>query len=348
MNDQLRPDNNALSFTVLQSLKPLHTFGLAANCFQFTTINTLDSLLALQERLQKKPFILLGEGSNTIFTRDYDGLVVKNELMGVHLAEDEDNYFLHVASGENWHDLVCFCMDKKIYGFENLALIPGTVGACPIQNIGAYGVEIERFVHSVEFLDVNSGRMSHFTNKECEFAYRDSRFKRDRETVRIITSVNFVLPKRNKLVTSYAPLDELSEPTPECIFDKVAETRRAKLPDPKILGNAGSFFKNPTIDMAEFLLLQSAYPEMPFYRAAEGKIKIPAAWLIDKLGYKGHKNGDIACHQQQALVLVNHGQGSGDDLLALAREIRDKVLQTFGISLENEVRLMGKNAQVEL
>jgi UDP-N-acetylmuramate dehydrogenase len=348
MNDRVLHNVNDVSFSVLQSLTPLHTFGLAANCFQFTTVNSLESLLALQERLQKKPFILLGEGSNTIFTRDYDGLVVKNELKGVHISEDEDNYHLHVASGENWHDLVCFCLSKEIYGFENLALIPGTVGASPIQNIGAYGVEIERFVHSVEFLDVKSGRMSHFTNKECEFAYRESRFKLESDALRIITAVNFVLPKRNKLIATYGPLAELDNPTPQSIFEKVVETRKSKLPDPKILGNAGSFFKNPNITIVEFQSLQSAYPDMPFYRAPEGKLKIPAAWLIDKLGFKGYKQGDIACHQNQALVLVNHGHGTGEDLLILAREIRDKVLETFAIKLENEVRLMGRAAQIEL
>ena len=339
MNDKLQPDINALSYTVWQSLTPLHTFGLAANCFQFTTINTLDSLLALQERLQKKPFILLGEGSNTIFTRDYDGLVVKNELMGVHVAEDEDNYHLHVASGENWHDLVRFCMDKKIYGFENLALIPGTVGASPIQNIGAYGVEIERFVHSVEFLDVNSGRMSHFTNKECEFAYRESRFKRDRETVRIITAVNFVLPKRNKLITSYGPLDELSEPTPERIFDKVVETRRSKLPDPKKIGNSGRFFKNPVISVGKLEDLTLNFPEIPSYPVSETEVKVPAGWLIEKAGFKGKRFGNYGVHKHQALVLVNYGNATGKDIYNLAIHIQKTIKRIFDIQIEMEVNV---------
>jgi UDP-N-acetylmuramate dehydrogenase len=348
MNDPIIPNVAHSSHAVLQPLSSLHTFGLMANCFQYQTIDTIDSLVMLLPKLQFKPFILLGDGSNTVFTQDYEGLVLKNQLHGIHVSQDEDNYHLNVASGENWHDLVCYCMAQKIYGFENLALIPGTVGACPIQNIGAYGVEIERFIHSVEFLDINTGLMGHFTNRECAFAYRDSRFKRDTDNPKVITSVNFVLPKQHQLVTSYGPLAELVDPSPENIFDKVVEIRTSKLPDPAIIGNAGSFFKNPTVAREQFVQLQKAYPNIPHFSAPEGKVKIPAAWMIDQLGYKGKSIGGIGCHEHQALVLVNHGNGTGEELLALAREIRDNVQSTYGIELENEVRVMGRKSAVIL
>lgn len=332
---------------ILHSLTALHTFGLEAYSRNLTTIDSLDSLFDITSTLSKTPYLLLGGGSNTIFVEDYEGLIIKNALTGIHISEDEDYFHLNVASGENWHDLVCLCMEKGIYGFENLALIPGTVGACPIQNIGAYGVEIERFVHSVEFFDTSSNMLGYFNKKECEFAYRDSRFKREPDK-RIITAVNFAMPKKHHLVTSYGALDQLVSPSPKDVFNAVIAARRSKLPDPATLGNAGSFFKNPTLERAAFYELQQRFPDIPHYSAPEGKVKVPAAWLIDQLGFKGTRLGDIGCHEYQALVLVNYGNGSAEDLLALARNIRDKVLLTFAIALENEVRLIGKSGKLEL
>ncbi|WP_371196366.1 UDP-N-acetylmuramate dehydrogenase [Glaciecola sp. SC05] len=328
-------------------LTSLHTFGLEAYSDYFTTIDSLDSLLEIASSLSEKPYLLLGDGSNTIFVDDFEGMIVKNALKGIHISEDDDYFHLNVASGENWHDLVCLCTEKGIYGFENLALIPGTVGASPIQNIGAYGVEIEKFVHSVEFLDITTQMMGYFNKKECEFAYRDSRFKRE-PGKRVITSVNFAMPKNNLLVTSYGPLAELNNPNPRSVFDAVIAARNTKLPDPHVLGNAGSFFKNPTIGRLTFEELKLRFPELPHYNAPEGKVKIPAAWLIDQLGFKGSRVGDIGCHEHQALVLVNHGGGKAEDLLRLARDIKSHVLATFGIKLENEVRLMGKQGKVDL
>jgi UDP-N-acetylmuramate dehydrogenase len=331
----------------LHSLTSLHTFGLEANAQNIMTIESTDSLFDLISQISSKPYLLIGEGSNLVFTEDYAGLVIKNQLKGMHFSEDEDYFHINVASGENWHELVSLCMQKRIYGFENLALIPGTVGASPIQNIGAYGVEIDRYIQSVEFIDISSKLIGYFNRKECEFAYRDSRFKRE-PGKRIITSVNFALPKQHQVVASYGPLAQLASPTPEQIFEQVVSTRKTKLPDPAVLGNAGSFFKNPTLDMSVFVSLQRSYPEIPHYRAPEGKIKLPAAWLIEQLGFKGQKRGDIGCHDQQALVLVNYGKGTGSDLLSLARDIRHQVLTTFGIELENEVRLIGKLGPIEL
>lgn len=331
----------------MHSLTALHTFGLEAYAHELTTIESLDSLFSIAPKLVSKPYLLLGDGSNTIFVEDFEGLVLVNALKGVHISQDEDYFHLNVASGENWQELVCLCMEKGIFGFENLALIPGTVGACPIQNIGAYGVEIETFIHSVEFFDVSTKMMGYFNHKECEFSYRDSRFKQEAGK-RIITSVNFAIPKKHHLVTTYGPLAKLHEPSAYGIYDAVVSMRKSKLPDPKVLGNSGSFFKNPIVDRSSFETLKNLYPDLPSYGAPEGKVKVPAAWLIDRLGFKGKCFGSICCHQHQALVLVNRGGGTSEDLLSLARDIQLKVLSTFGIKLDNEVRLIGKHGKVNL
>ncbi|WP_395341174.1 UDP-N-acetylmuramate dehydrogenase [Ningiella sp. W23] len=318
------------------------------------TVDSVDSLLNAVQACKDKALLFIGEGSNTVFVEDFDGIVIQNQLKGIQISEDDERYFLSVASGENWHDLVCLCMEKGIYGFENLALIPGTVGACPIQNIGAYGVEIEKFIHSVEFFDTHSEMMGYFNHKECEFAYRESRFKQS-PGKRIITMVNFVLPKAHVLVTDYGPLAQLIQNghvSPKDVFNKVIEVRQSKLPDPATLGNAGSFFKNPTLGIPEFLSLQSKFADIPHYNVPDNRVKVPAAWLIDQLGYKGKTIGDIGCHEHQALVLVNHASrsngGKGEDLLALARQIKGAVENEFGIILENEVRLIGANGLVNL
>ena len=331
----------------MHSLTSLHTFGLHTAAREFMTIDSLDSLIDNVTLLRNSAHIFLGEGSNTIFTENYDGLIVKNLLKGIHINEDDDYFHLNVASGENWHELVVRCMQQQIYGFENLALIPGTVGASPIQNIGAYGVEIERFVQSVEFLDLKTGMLGHFNAKECEFAYRDSRFKRE-PGIRVITSVNFAIPKRNIVVANYGPLAVLDAPTPEQIFDTVIHTRQSKLPDPSVLGNAGSFFKNPTVEAAQFALLQKQHPDIVHYSAPEGRVKIPAAWLIDQLGFKGKRLGGIGCHEHQALVLVNYGNGTGDELISLARDITQQVYDRYHILLEHEVRLIDKHGPMQL
>ncbi len=312
------------------------------------TIEDLDGLMQNIDKFEKTPFIFLGEGSNTVFVDDFDGIVVLNKLTGISVFEDEGFFHINVASGENWHQFVKYCLKNKMYGLENLALIPGTVGAAPMQNIGAYGVEVNQFIHSVEFVDIDSKRMGYFNNKECEFGYRDSIFKQDRPGRRIITSVNFAIPKDYQACINYAPLNQLTDPTPQAIFDAVINIRQQKLPDPKVQGNAGSFFKNPVIDLPHYIHIQSVYPDIPHYPAPDGKIKVPAAWLIDQLGFKGHHIGNIACHANQPLVLVNTGEGNGNDLLNLAKQIKRKVLATFNIALHNEVQLIGKSGPVTL
>ncbi|MFC3123351.1 UDP-N-acetylmuramate dehydrogenase [Agaribacter flavus] len=332
----------------LQSLQSYHTFGFDASCTEIKTIESLDGLTNSLALLTDKPFIVLGEGSNTVFIEDYVGTVLLNRLKGITVFEDDNFYHLNVASGENWHQLVLFCLERSIHGLENLALIPGTVGAAPIQNIGAYGVEIKEFIHSVEFVDVKSKRIGYFNNKECQFAYRDSVFKRDRTAERIIISVNFAIPKDNVVVTSYGPLAKLKKTSPKDIFETVVKTRQEKLPDPAEYGNAGSFFKNPIITLAQYFELQREYLNIPHYPSEDGKVKVPAAWLIDTLGFKGKKIGGIQCHEKQALVLLNLSDGKGHELLSLAREIRQSVLDRFDIQLENEVRLIGRNGLVSL
>jgi len=340
----------------LYSLKHLHTFALPASCNAVSTFNSVESLKKIVSSLDNTSYIVLGEGSNTVFTQDYSAHVLLNKLLGIVKTEDQNNYYLSVGAGENWHSLVMFCMKNNIGGFENLALIPGSVGAAPIQNIGAYGVEVERFITSVEFLDTNKLSLDQLGHDECQFAYRDSVFKRQDLNERIITKVNFTLPKVYSLETSYGPLASIQNPTAHSIYHQVMNTRNEKLPNVNELGNAGSFFKNPVISMSDFSILQNKYPKIPFYKQAnkaheddsELAIKIPAAWLIDQLGFKGSRQGNIGCHVHQALVLVNLGGGKGTDLLILARKIRDSVRDKFGITLENEVRLMGEKGLITL
>lgn len=295
-----------------------------------------------------KRIIVLGGGSNTVFIEDFPSLVLINKIKGIDVQETGENYKLRVGAGENWHSLVSYCIEENMGGFENLALIPGTVGAAPIQNIGAYGIEIERFIETVEFYDTISGTFECFSNKECQFAYRDSIFKTQKTNHRIITHVNFILPKSYTFETSYGPLRELKVVNAKTIFQHVIKIRQSKLPDPNILGNAGSFFKNPIVSVSQLRDIQKQYKDIPFYRLSDELVKIPAAWLIDTLQFKGKRLGDIECYIRQPLVLVNHGNGTGADLLALAREIKDTVLIQFGILLENEVRLIGANGIVRL
>ncbi len=332
----------------MQSLSTFHTFGFNASCNKIITVSSQDELVGWLPKLKHQQFLFIGEGSNTVFVENFDGLVVVNKLKGINKFEDETFYHLNVASGENWHDLVTYCLAQGMYGMENLALIPGTVGAAPIQNIGAYGIEVNAFIHSVEFIDLDSGFAGYFNNKECEFAYRDSVFKKARIGKRLITSVNFAIPKDYAPVVSYSPLDKIESPTPQKIFDEVIRIRQQKLPDPNTIGNAGSFFKNPKIPLSHFINLQSDYEDIPGYSVDEKTVKVPAAWLIDKLGFKGYRYGDIGCHESQPLVFVNYGKGHGEELLVLAKTIKLKIIEKFSIALENEVQVVGQYGRINL
>lgn len=311
-------------------------------------LNRLDELPGIFATLKEKDYYLLGEGSNSIFLEDYSGTIILNKLKGIEVENTAQTFKLAVASGESWHQLVEYTLSIGAFGFENLALIPGTVGAAPIQNIGAYGVEIEKFISSVEYYDIQLNSWGALHRDECQFAYRDSVFKHALLNRAVITRVNFELPKNAPTECSYAPLNQLLNPTPLDIFNKVIEVRREKLPDPKVLGNAGSFFKNPVVDVNVLKAIEARYDSVPHFRISETSVKIPAAWLIDQLGFKGQMRQGVKCHEKQALVLVNNGNGNGEGLLMLARQIQQDVQHAFSISLENEVRLVGKNGLIVL
>ncbi|MBE1287505.1 MAG: UDP-N-acetylmuramate dehydrogenase [Alteromonadaceae bacterium] len=324
----------------------LHTFGLqhcAQHCVSLSCQNDVSQLSQLSA-----PFYLLGQGSNTVFIDDYSGTLVLNKLQGISLKESEDAYWLSVASGENWHDLVTWCMDKDIGGFENLALIPGTVGAAPIQNIGAYGVEVGTLIHTVEYYDIHDGTFHTKQADECSFGYRDSIFKQSLYGRAFITCVNFRLPKDYSLATQYGELAALENPTMHDVYSRVIEIRRSKLPDPSVIGNAGSFFKNPVVSQDKANEILAQFPNVPRYPQADGQVKIAAGWLIEQCGFKGTTQGGVQCHPTQALVLTNYKDAKGQDVLTFARTISETVWTKFGIRLENEVRLLGRNGLVEL
>jgi len=331
------------------ALATLHSFGFPSSANALVSIDTVANLQAQLSDVNHANFYLLGEGSNTVFLEDYQGTVVKLAFRGVDFEQTDTHYLLKVGAGENWHQFVLWCMQHQIYGLENLALIPGTVGAAPIQNIGAYGVEIEQFIHDVDFYDLSNQSHLSLARQGCEFAYRDSVFKNRLAEQVVITSVTLAIPKKWQPVIHYGELKELSAPSPQNIFNKVIELRQAKLPDPKKVGNAGSFFKNPIITLNHYTHLKKTWPSIPRYPVNNtNTVKVPAAWLIDTLGFKGKKNGGIGCHPSQPLVLTNDGTGTGEQLLALARDIKASVFKEFSITLENEVRLIGKHGPVIL
>jgi UDP-N-acetylmuramate dehydrogenase len=334
--------------SALTTLKHSHTFGFNASCANVHYIDSLSSLEAHYQRDIQRPEYILGEGSNTVFLEDFDGDVVLNRIKGIDYKENEDTHLLSVGSGENWHAFVSWTLTNKMYGFENLALIPGTVGAAPIQNIGAYGVEVEKFIDSVEYFDLTDKKLKLIDKVSCQFGYRDSIFKHELFGRCFITAVNFALPKKHIINANYAPLDKLINPSPEDVFNKVIEVRESKLPDPKVQGNAGSFFKNPVISKEKLHSLLATHSKMPYFELGGNEVKVPAAWLIDQLGFKGKEYRGVRCHDKQALVLVNLGNGDGEGLLMLAKEIIHSTKQAFGIHLENEVRLVGRQGLVTL
>jgi UDP-N-acetylmuramate dehydrogenase len=336
-----------LAFLVY-SLESLHSFGFPSSAHAMLSIDVVTELQARLSPLNNAAFYILGEGSNTVFLEDYQGTVIRPAFMGIELEHTDTHYLLKVGATENWHQLVLWCMQHQIYGMENLALIPGTVGASPIQNIGAYGVEVKEFIHYVEYYDLSEHNHKILDSQGCEFAYRDSVFKKRLADQVVITAVTFVIPKVWKAVVDYGELQALSEPTAIDIFNKVVEVRQRKLPDPTKIGNAGSFFKNPVITLNHFIQLQYIWPSIPSYPVNKIMVKVPAAWLIEQLGFKGKNIGGVGCHPSQALVLTNNGSGTGEQLLQLARAIKAAVLSEFSIVLENEVRLIGKNGPIIL
>lgn len=333
------------------SLCDLTTLALPATARWLATLETSDDLEALRCDLRwaGQPRLVLGGGSNVLFTCNFDGLVVLNRLRGIEVVDEGESWLLHVAAGENWHELVRTTLERGMAGLENLALIPGCVGAAPVQNIGAYGVELARVCAYVDTWRWSDGQTERLDASHCRFGYRDSLFKHEYQESHLITAVGLRLPKVWQPVLSYGPLAALGDKaSAQAVFDIVCATRMAKLPDPAVLGNAGSFFKNPVVALGLAEGLKTIYPSMPLYPAGEGQAKLAAGWLIDQCGLKGFAIGQAAVHQEQALVLVNRGGATAHDLLALARHVRDTVVERFGVELEHEVRFMGARGETSL
>lgn len=331
------------------SVQSFHTFQLQANAKQISSIDSIEDCRRFVGRQNGKDFILLGEGSNCVFVEDYYGEIVIPRLYGKSITEDDNNYLVEVSASENWHELVIWLLQNKVYGLENLALIPGTVGASPIQNIGAYGVEVSQFIASVEYFDLTSGDIKTLNTKACNFGYRDSVFKRELKSSAIITKVRFSISKQWSPVATYGSLVDLDNPTAEQIFTEVVKIRQSKLPDPKQTGNAGSFFKNPIVDKQTAQALAIKFPGMPLYKVSDTESKIAAGWLIDQAGLKGKTINDIAVHQNQALVLINTtNNGYGKDLVSLVEEVSNAVSTKFGVELSTEVRCFGHDGELNL
>ncbi len=325
-------------------LRPYNSFGVAAVAAELVELAEAGQLPDMLEYADSHhlPVLLLGHGSNVLFVNGFPGLVIHVATKGIQW--DEFNKQVSVAAGENWHDFVSQCMKKGFHGIENLALIPGSVGAAPVQNIGAYGVELEQFLVSVEVFDRRTGTFSSLTHAQCGFAYRDSIFKQDQGSNLIITNVCLQLGAWTPEVR-YKGLEQALEGqtlTPQLLYDTVCQIRQSRLPDPDQLGNAGSFFKNPVISDDKYMKLLKEFPGLPHYPSAEsGFVKLPAAWLLDALGWKGKQRGAAAVHQDHALVLVNpEGKASGEDILLLAQAMSSSVLTHFGIALQPEVRII--------
>jgi UDP-N-acetylmuramate dehydrogenase len=326
-------------------LRPFNAFGVEARARYFVRVTSVDELAEAQSdpRLRDERRLILGGGSNILFTADFDGLVLKIDLPGhVEAGETDDAWLVCVGAGENWHTTVGQLLASGRPGLENLALIPGQVGAAPIQNIGAYGLELAERFHSLQAWDLQRQALVSMSLNDCNFAYRDSVFKRALAGRRVITAVTLALPKRWQPVASYADVAAelrqrgVPDPDPRAIFDAVVAIRRRKLPDPASIGNAGSFFKNPVVSRDRHVELLERHPSLVSYPMPGGRFKIAAGWLIDAAGLKGATRGRAGVYEKQALVLVNRGGATGREILALAREVQEKVAEKFGVQLEPE------------
>ncbi|MBK8186288.1 MAG: UDP-N-acetylmuramate dehydrogenase [Cellvibrio sp.] len=330
------------------SLQKLNTLAVPATADFYVSVtnhNEIKEALAFA-RERELPIFLLGGGSNIVFENNFQGLVIHLKLQGVQVVQETDDHvWVNFAAGENWHQTVEYCLDNGYYGLENLSLIPGSVGAAPIQNIGAYGVEVKDLITELSTIEIASGTEVYFLNESCQFAYRDSIFKQAFKDKYIITSVTFKLSKIAKTNLTYPALQEyfsgedLAAVTPEEVSQAVINIRQSKLPDPEQIPNVGSFFKNPVIDQSHFEKLMKQYPKMPSYPAGDNHRKLPAAWLIDQAGWKGKEFNGVAVHSQQALVLTNPNKLIGRVILDLANAIQKSVKDQFAIDLEIEPRV---------
>lgn len=330
------------------SLKSYNTFGIEVFAKDMVKVNSIEQLknVLLSPTLMAMDKLILGGGSNILFTKDYNGLVIHNCIKGIaYSTESKNKIRLHVGAGETWHDFVLYCVNNNYAGIENLSLIPGTVGAAPLQNIGAYGVEVENVIESVEAIKVTSGEFRVFNKDECKFGYRESIFKHELKGEYVITGVNFKLDKIPEFHIEYGDIrrvleeNNINELNIKVISDAVIQIRKSKIPDPTEIGNAGSFFKNPEIATADYEELKESHPNIPGYPTASGT-KIPAGWLIEQAGWKGFRNGSIGVHAKQALVLVNYGGGTGIEIKNLSMDIQSSVNTKFGINLLPEVNFI--------
>ncbi|MBS7233743.1 UDP-N-acetylmuramate dehydrogenase [Flavobacterium psychroterrae] len=330
------------------SLKNYNTFGIEAKAKQFVAIHSVDELKTILEKYKNEKKFILGGGSNMLLTKDIDALVIHIDLKGKKIIkEDEDSVWVESQAGETWHDFVLYTIENNFGGLENMSLIPGNVGTTPVQNIGAYGTEIKDTFVSCEAININSQEIKTFINAECNFGYRESIFKNEVKDQYIITSVIYKLTKRNhKINTSYGDItaeltkNNITTPTLKEVSNAVIAIRQSKLPDPKELGNSGSFFKNPILLKSDFEKIHQKFPEMKYYEISATEVKVPAGWLIEQAGFKGKRFGDAGVHKNQALVLVNYGNATGQEILAVSRDVQKTVFETFGIHIEAEVNVI--------
>ncbi len=331
------------------SLGHLNTFNIEAKASYYFAANDIRSTQKLFKQQQETPYpmFILGGGSNILLLGDYAGLVVHNQFKGIEIvAEDEQHVYVEAYGGEEWHDLVLYTVDRGLWGIENLSLIPGSVGAAPIQNIGAYGVELMNVFVTAIAINTSTGRIAEFTLDDCAFAYRESIFKSELKGQYLIVSVTLRLNKEPRprlgygAITRELELAGITDPSVKQISDVICKIRRSKLPDPKELGNSGSFFKNVIVDKAKLEELQSEFENVPSYPVDDQRVKLPTGWLIEQCGWKGKKVGNTGAFANQALVLVNYGGASGEEIYRLSEDIKDSVYNHFGIEISREVTLV--------
>lgn len=332
------------------SLKPWNTFGIDCCAQQIVCVENAHQLQQTWQQAteNQQPVLILGEGSNVLFLEDYSGTVIVNRIKGITVQENTAAWHLHVGAGENWHKLVQFTLENNIPGLENLALIPGCAGSAPIQNIGAYGVEFKQVCEYVDCIELATGKEQRLTAQECRFGYRDSIFKHEYQDRYAIVAVGLRLAKAWQPVLTYGDLTRLDPQTvtPQQVFDSVCHMRMSKLPDPKVNGNAGSFFKNPVVSAEQARNMLARFSAAPHYPQPDGSVKLAAGWLIDQCQLKGKQIGGAAVHRQQALVLINENQATSNDVVALAHFVRQQVGEKFNVWLEPEVRFIGSTGEV--
>ncbi len=339
---------NTITANILEniSLKSFNTFDIDVIAKRFISVNSIEQLIEIIK--EEKDVLLISGGSNILLTKDIESLVVHINFKGIRVEQENENeIYLTVNAGENWHNFVLWCISKNYGGVENLSLIPGNVGTSPIQNIGAYGVEIKNVITKVEALEIETGNIKIFSNSECGFQYRSSIFKNEAKGKYIITSVSFRLTKKNHVFnTSYGAIEDelkvrkVKKHSLKSISEAVIAIRKSKLPDTKIIGNSGSFFKNPVISKNKFLELKLKYPSVPNYKVSKTEVKVPAGWLIEKAGFKGKRYQNYGVYDKQALILVNYGGATGKEIYSLALKIMKDIYLKFGINLELEVNVI--------